>query len=55
MIANTPPTPDNNATTINAQKANGKKAKTSRLDKRYFIVCSYKKNGRAEALPWGLF
>ena len=42
---NTPPTPDNNATTVNAQKANGKKANISRLDKRYLTVYSYKKRG----------
>lgn len=51
---NTPPTPDNNATTVNAQKANGKKANISRLDKRYFIVYSYKK-GESRSPPILLF
>jgi hypothetical protein len=37
---NTPPTPDKRATTINAQKANGKKAKINKLDKSIFIICS---------------
>jgi len=37
---NTPPTPDKRATTINAQKANGKKAKIKKLDKSIFIICS---------------
>jgi hypothetical protein len=40
MMWRTPPTPDNNATTDNAQKANGKKANISRVDKMCFIVCS---------------
>lgn len=39
-MCNTPPTPDKIATSNNAQKANGKKAKISRLDKSIFIICS---------------
>lgn len=42
-MCNTPPTPDKRATTINAQKANGKKAKISKLDKSIFIIYSIKK------------